>query len=141
MENNKVFIINKIAEINNVAKQFLDHYGDHKIFAFYGEMGSGKTTFIKALCKHLCVKSITKSPTFSIINIYNNDDKELYHFDCYRIENITDFINIGYEEYFNSGNYCFIEWAEKIEEVINNEVLKIKISVNEHDNSRVIYVL
>ncbi len=136
------YIISSLSEIETVAKEFIEQFSEVRIFAFYGEMGVGKTTFIKALCRVLGVKSDTKSPTFSVINVYRNQDgDELYHFDCYRIEKFIDFMNIGYEEYFNSGNYCFIEWAENIESALTHDVLRVKMTLNVFDKSRIIQVL
>lgn len=138
----QIFVIGTIDEISDVAQEFLDVYEESRLFAFYGEMGVGKTTFIKALCEKLGVQSDTKSPTFSIINIYKNSSgQEFYHFDCYRIEKITDFINIGYEEYFNSGSYCFVEWAEHVEQVLTDDVVRVKMTLNEFDKSRIIQIL
>jgi len=135
------YVISDLDEIDKVAEVFLEHMDDRRLLAFYGEMGVGKTTFIKALCRVLGVKSDTKSPTFSVINVYsNNEGQELYHFDCYRIENISDFMNIGYEEYFNSGCYCFIEWAENVETVLTHDVVRIRMTLNEFDKSRIIQV-
>jgi len=139
---NNYFVINSLTEIEEVARAFFREFGQQRLFAFYGEMGVGKTTFIKSLCKVLGVKTYAKSPTFSMINVYkDNQGQEIYHFDCYRIENITDLHNIGYEEYFNSGNYCFIEWAEKAEAVLTQDVVRIKMTINEFDHSRIIQVL
>jgi tRNA threonylcarbamoyladenosine biosynthesis protein TsaE len=139
---NHYFVINSLSEIEAVAEAFIREFGEQRLFAFYGEMGVGKTTFIKSLCKVLGVKTDAKSPTFSMINVYkDNQGQEIYHFDCYRIENITDLMNIGYEEYFNSGNYCFIEWAENAEAVLTQEVVRVKMTLNEFDQSRIIQVL
>ena len=136
------YLINTLSEISDVASEFINQMGDKRLFAFYGEMGVGKTTFIKELCKQLGVKSETKSPTFSIINVYKNDaNEEFYHFDCYRIERISDLTNIGYEEYFNSGNYCFIEWAENAEGVIPDNAVRVKMTLNEYNQSRIIQIL
>jgi tRNA threonylcarbamoyladenosine biosynthesis protein TsaE len=136
------FVIGTLEDIEGVAEKFLEQFPDSRIFAFYGEMGVGKTTFIKTLCSKLGVKSDTKSPTFSIINIYKGKKgEEFYHFDCYRIEKIADFMNIGYEEYFNSGNFCFIEWAENVEQVLADEVVRVKMTLNEFDKSRIIQIL
>lgn len=135
-------MINSLNDIDDVAKMFLEHLGDRRLIAFYGDLGVGKTTFIKSLCKLLGVTSDTKSPTFSVINVYKNSNgEEIYHFDCYRIEKIADFMNIGYEEYFNSGNYCFIEWAEKVESVLPDNVIRVSMTLNEFDQSRIIQII
>ena len=136
------YVINSLSEIADVASEFVKQMKDKRLFAFYGEMGVGKTTFIKELCKHMGVKSDTKSPTFSIINVYQNENgEEFYHFDCYRIDKISDLTNIGYEEYFNSGNYCFIEWAENAEGVIPDDAVRIKMTLNQYNQSRIIQIL
>ena len=111
-----------------------------KIIAFYGEMGAGKTTFIKVLCEHLGVAtSEICSPTYSIVNEYLTADKRcVYHFDFYRIKNEQEAFDMGYEEYLYSGNYCFIEWPEKIENLLPVEVLKIHI---EADSNKRIFTL
>ena len=126
-------IITYQEELKPLAKKILTKYIDYKIFAFYGEMGVGKTTFIKELVNYLGGENIS-SPTFSIVNEYPINKKEVYHFDFYRIENINEAYDIGVEEYFYSGNYCFIEWAEKVEQILPNKVLFIKI--NTFDNGK-----
>lgn len=138
---NRYFVIHSLDDLDAVAGEFLEQFHDHRVFAFYGEIGAGKTTFIKSLCNKLGVDDIAKSPTFSIINSYPILDGEVYHFDCFRIEHIRDFIAIGYEEYFNSGNYCFIEWAEKVEELLTGDVVRLAITVNEFNQSRIIQVM
>lgn len=139
---NNYYVIGSLEDIESVAAEFIGHFSENRLFAFYGEMGIGKTTFIKALCKVLGVTSETKSPTFSVINVYlTGSGEELYHFDCYRIEKLADFVNIGYEDYFNSGNYCFIEWAENIESALTHDVIRVKMTLNEFDKSRIIQVL
>ncbi len=132
--------IHSLEVIDDIAKKFIDTYPDTRIFAFYGEMGVGKTTFIKALCKILGADIGTKSPTFSIVNAYPTPEGEIYHFDCYRIENISEFIDIGYEEYFNSGSYCFIEWAEKIQPLLTDDTVRVQMNINMHNNSRIIQI-
>lgn len=128
--------IKNLNEIDQIAKKFLVELEKNKIFCFDGEMGAGKTTFIKALCKSLGVNENINSPTFSIVNEYETDDgKIIYHFDCYRINKIEDAINIGIIEYLESGNICFIEWAENISPLLPDEYLKVKIIVN-NDQSR-----
>lgn len=121
-------IISNIDEIKLVAKEFLNLIGDKKVVAFYGHMGAGKTTFIKAICEQLGSKDIAVSPTFAIINEYSIDNyNSIFHFDMYRIEKIEDAINIGTLEYFDSGNYCFIEWPEMIEDILPENCLRVKI--------------
>ena len=130
--------INNLQEINSVAKAFLEIFPNKKVFAFFGEMGSGKTTFIKELCNELGVIGNSNSPTFALVNEYSTKDNQIiYHFDFYRINKISEAYDLGYEEYFYSGNYCFIEWPEKIEELLPENFVKVNIWVND-DNSRTI---
>ena len=121
-----LYTLNKI---NEVAKQIISSSNDCKIWTFEGEMGTGKTTLIKAICKTLGVIDEVSSPTFSLVNEYKTKDgKILYHFDFYRIKNIEEVFDIGYEDYFYSGNICMIEWPEKVNELLENEdVFEIKI--------------
>ncbi len=119
--------------IDEVAKEFVAHIGNAKIFAFYGEMGAGKTTFIAAICRALGVTEPITSPTFAIVNEYEAEaDGIIYHFDCYRLETIQDALNIGIEEYFADGNICLIEWAENIEPLLPKETVKVRIKVAEN---------
>ena len=102
-----------LEEINSAAAEFLTIVGDHKKFAFSGSMGAGKTTFIKQICEHLKVTDVVASPTFSLINVYHTEGQnKIYHFDFYRIEEIEEVYNIGYEDYFYSEEYCFLEWRQ-----------------------------
>ena len=137
----KSFKIDSLDKIEEVAKQFLDEYKDHHIVAFYGEMGTGKTTFIKALCKAMDVEDEVNSPSFAIVNEYHTQDDSIiiYHFDFYRIKSIEEALDIGYEEYIYSGNYCFMEWPEKIEPLLPDERLDVFIEENE-DGSRTVNV-
>jgi len=121
-----------LENIDDVANQFLDYIKQNmseiNCLAFYGKMGSGKTTFIKSLCKQLGVDETVTSPTFAIINEYKTSkDTEIYHFDFYRIEKIEEAYDFGYEDYFYSSNYCFIEWPELIEEILPEKFIKITI--------------
>lgn len=126
--------INSLAEIKNVAKQFIAQLGDNKIFVFFGSMGAGKTTFIKAICEELGVEDAINSPTFAIVNEYKTkDNSSIYHFDFYRINNIEEVYDLGYEDYFYSGNLCFIEWPEKIKGLIPENA--VKVYIEETDDS------
>ena len=106
--------------------------GDKTVFAFNGEMGAGKTTFIRAICDVFGVKESVNSPTFSIVNEYETaDGKIIYHFDCYRINKIQEALELGSEEYLNSGNLCFIEWAENITPILPDSIVHINIEETE----------
>lgn len=120
----------------NAARQLIALARDYKLWAFYGEMGAGKTTLIKAICKELGVHESVSSPTFSLVNEYKTlDNHTIYHFDFYRIKSIEEVYDIGYEDYFYSGNLCLIEWPEKVEELITNEA-QLSITINsEADDS------
>lgn len=130
--------INSLDNIRETAREFIDNMGDHKVFAFYGKMGAGKTTFIKALCEELGVEDVITSPTFAIINEYTAQDKTIYHFDFYRIKKLEEVYDMGYEDYFYSGALCFIEWPELIEEVLPEDAVKVTITEKE-DGTRAIH--
>lgn len=102
----------------------------HRVFAFDGQMGAGKTTFIKYLCEQMGTMDVVNSPTFAIVNVYDIEQPyrgEVYHFDCYRLRDIREAMDFGAEEYLYSGNYCFIEWPEKIDALLPEDVVRIKI--------------
>jgi len=123
--------ISSLQELDAVAAIFLDQNKHHKIFAFTGEMGVGKTTFIKALCSCLGVKNMVNSPSFTIVNEYlSQSNGIIYHFDFYRIKNKIELLDIGIEEYFTTKAIVFIEWAEKAIELLPAETLKVKISTD-----------
>ena len=123
--------ISSLEEIDAVAKEFIPATRGHDLFAFYGQMGAGKTTFTVALCKAWGVEDVVNSPTFAIVNEYCCADGEtLYHFDFYRIKNIAEAMDIGVEDYFYSGSRCIMEWPENIEELLPDEVLRVYIEVN-----------
>lgn len=125
--------------LQGIADHLLSQYPDHRIFAFYGGMGAGKTTFIKIICKQLGVTDVVTSPTFSIVNVYESMNKgSLYHFDFYRMKIPEEIYDIGYEEYLFSGNYCFLEWPEKVENLLPRDVIKVTIEVDKEDNLRFI---
>jgi tRNA threonylcarbamoyladenosine biosynthesis protein TsaE len=120
-------------ELPGAARQMLEFSGDKKIIAFFGPMGSGKTTFIKAICREMGVKETVSSPTFALVNEYvSADGNPVYHFDFYRIKNENEAREIGCEEYFYSGHYCFVEWSEKILNLLPKEIVRVTIDV-EHE--------
>jgi len=129
--------IQDLAHINEAAKAFVENIGDHTVFAFYGKMGAGKTTFIKAICEELGVDDVITSPTFAIVNEYTAQDGPVYHFDFYRIKKIEEVYDMGFEDYFYSGALCLIEWPELIEEVLPEDALKVTIEEKE-DGSRAV---
>lgn len=123
-----------IDNIHDAAKTFINNMGTGKVFAFYGKMGAGKTTFIKAVCEELGVTDVITSPTFAIVNEYRSDTtgELIYHFDFYRIKKLEEVYDMGYEDYFYSGALCFLEWPELIEELLPGDAVKVTIS--ETDN-------
>ena len=131
--------IDNIDSIREAARQFVAATGENTVFAFYGKMGAGKTTFIKAVCEELGVEDVITSPTFAIVNEYRSDTtgELIYHFDFYRIKKIEEVYDMGYEDYFYSGALCFIEWPELIEELVPEEAVKVTIEENA-DGSRIV---
>ena len=128
------FVLKDISDIDTAAKIFTEKFGNKKIFAFYGEMGAGKTTFIKSICKSMGVTGAITSPTFSLVNEYKTDSGLLiYHFDFYRIKNIEEAYDFGYEDYFYSGNICFIEWPELIESLLPEDVVEVRFTIDENE--------
>lgn len=131
-------IISSIEDIDRAAQEFLHKIGNSRIVAFFAPMGSGKTTFTTAICRVLGVTDPVGSPTFAIINEYMRGDGEpMYHFDFYRINKLSEAIEIGLEDYLYSGCLCIMEWPENIEELLPEETLKVTISVNP-DQSRTV---
>jgi tRNA threonylcarbamoyladenosine biosynthesis protein TsaE len=131
-------IINyQLDNIQAAAQEFVEAMGERKVFAFYGKMGAGKTTFIKAICEALDVEDVVTSPTFAIVNEYKAPRGSVYHFDFYRIKNLREAYDIGCEEYFYSGQPCFIEWPELIEELLPEDAVRVNIEVHD-DGSRTI---
>ncbi|MCR5821682.1 MAG: tRNA (adenosine(37)-N6)-threonylcarbamoyltransferase complex ATPase subunit type 1 TsaE [Bacteroidales bacterium] len=121
--------IHSITELPKVARELLETFPDDHFFAFYGKMGVGKTTLIKELCRYLGVTDNVCSPTFAIVNVYSDRNGEpVYHFDFYRLKNIDEAYDIGYEEYFYSGAYCFTEWTEKIEPIMPDRYVRVEIT-------------
>jgi len=119
--------------LSSAAKQLLKQSGENKIFAFYGSMGAGKTTFIKAICESLGAIDIVTSPTFTLVNEYKTSDGEsIFHIDFYRIKKQEEVFDFGIEEYLSGDSYCFMEWPELIEEILPPETVKVKISVDKN---------
>lgn len=128
----QTFQITSLDTIREVAKEFIACMDDRTVFAFRGNMGAGKTTFIKAICEELGVEDVINSPTFAIINEYRSETtgELIYHFDFYRINKLSEAEDIGTEDYFYSGALCFIEWPEKIEDLLPGDVVEVHIKEN-----------
>ncbi|MDQ3191133.1 MAG: tRNA (adenosine(37)-N6)-threonylcarbamoyltransferase complex ATPase subunit type 1 TsaE [Bacteroidota bacterium] len=127
-------------ELNKAAKELIDFKEDNKVFAFYGEMGAGKTSFIKSICKELGVKDNVTSPTFSIVNEYLTSNNDIiYHFDFYRIDKESEAYDLGFEDYLYSHNYCFIEWPEKIAGLLPKQFIRIEIVEEEQGNRMITF--
>jgi len=136
-------IIKDIEHIREAAREFIEHIGERRVFAFYGKMGAGKTTFVKAISEELGVDDVITSPTFAIINEYTPSSlllppsSKIFHFDFYRIKKLEEVYDMGYEDYFYSGALCFIEWPELIEEILPDDAVRVSITEQE-DGSRVV---
>ena len=137
-------IIKDIEHIREAAREFIANMGDTRVFAFYGKMGAGKTTFVKAVCEELGVDDVITSPTFAIINEYSLTShllpltsSTIYHFDFYRIKRLEEVYDMGYEDYFYSGALCFIEWPELIEEILPDDAARVSIEEQEDGTRKV----
>ncbi|MCM1516841.1 MAG: tRNA (adenosine(37)-N6)-threonylcarbamoyltransferase complex ATPase subunit type 1 TsaE [Paraprevotella sp.] len=130
-------IIPSLNKIADAAKDFVAQIGDRRVFAFYGSMGAGKTTFIKAVCEELGVTDVVTSPTFAIVNEYNSAHGPVYHFDFYRINSVAEVMDLGFDDYAYSGNICLMEWPELIEELLPDDTVKVFVEVQE-DGTRVV---
>lgn len=126
-------IIKDLDHIREAAREFISKMGEGSVFAFYGSMGAGKTTFVKAICEELGVEDVITSPTFAIVNEYRSDStgELIYHFDFYRIKKLEEVYDMGYEDYFYSGALCFIEWPELIEELLPEDAVRVTIKETE----------
>ena len=120
--------IPSLDKIADAAREFVEQIGDKRVFAFYGGMGAGKTTFIKAVCEQLGVKDAVTSPTFAIVNEYASDFGPVYHFDFYRIKNQTEVMDLGFDDYAYSGNFCLMEWPELIEDLLPDNTVNVHIA-------------
>ena len=127
----KIFYANKAQELDEIAKAIVEVFENEKKIVFFGEMGVGKTTLIKSICKVLNVQDVVTSPTFSVVNEYQNKDgNSLYHFDFYRIKYQEELFDLGLEEYIYSDNYCFIEWPEKSEGLLSDNFIQVQMTKN-----------
>ena len=130
--------INSLDDIREAAREFIQHIGEARVFAFYGKMGAGKTTFVKAICEELGCTDVITSPTFAIVNEYtSSNNTPIYHFDFYRIKKLDEVYDMGYEEYFYSGALCLIEWPELIEEILPDDAIRVSIT-EQKDGSRIV---
>ncbi len=128
----KQFVIDDLKHINSVADQFLKAFPNPAVFCFYGSMGAGKTTFIQALCEKLHVVDVVNSPSFAIVNEYKREEGDsVYHFDFYRLKEEEEAYDLGYEDYFYSDSYCFVEWPEKIESLLPTSRYDVHVEVLE----------
>ena len=135
-DNSNILLMNEKNETVSVLDLLKDHE-PHRVFAFDGQMGAGKTTFIKKLCEEMGTLDVVNSPTFAIVNVYDVERPnkgEVYHFDCYRLKDIREAMDFGAEEYLYSGNYCFIEWPEMIEALLPEDTVWVKIEPQENGN-------
>jgi len=136
----KTIAIDSLGSLDAAAREFAEALGENRIVAFYGSMGAGKTTFISALCKYYGVEDDVCSPTFTIVNEYRAADGDsIFHFDFYRIGSLREAVDIGFGEYLYSGSLCLIEWPEKVEQLLPEQTLKVRISVAA-DDSRTIEI-
>ena len=128
----------QLTTIDDAARQFVEAIGDRTVFAFFGGMGAGKTTFIKAVCQQMGVtEDMVSSPTFAIVNEYEGSRGSIYHFDFYRIRQISEAINMGFDDYLYSGNLCFIEWPELVEPLLPEDTVRVTIE-EQPDGSRIL---
>ena len=134
------FYANNLQELDEIGNQLLENFGNQKKIVFFGEMGVGKTTLIKSICKALNVQDIVTSPTFSVVNEYQTDiGSAIFHFDFFRIKNKEELLDLGFEEYIYSDNYCLIEWPEKAEGLLDDNFVEIRMTKNK--NCRTIKVI
>lgn len=133
-------VCENVHSLDAAASLLLHTFSGHRVFALFGNMGAGKTTFIKALCRKLHVKDVVNSPTFAIVNEYlDTKGESVYHFDFYRLKKESEAIDIGYEEYVYSGCYCFMEWPEKIENLLPDGYVSVRFDTDDETDIRTIY--
>ncbi len=133
-----ILIASTTAQLTTIASQIITFAGNEKIFLFHGDMGAGKTTLIKSLCECLGITDAVTSPTFALVNEYIGARGKIYHFDFYRTKNQTEALDMGCEEYFYSGNHCFIEWPEKVPDMLPGHYISISIKVLNDDSREII---
>jgi tRNA threonylcarbamoyladenosine biosynthesis protein TsaE len=130
------FKVASLDELSSASQKLLDFCGKELIIVFNGDLGAGKTTFIKHICKELGVKDMVSSPTFSLVNVYDAKGSAIYHFDFYRLADEEEAYDMGYEDYFYSGNYCFVEWASKIPSLMPDSYVEVLIEVDKDNTDR-----
>ncbi len=135
----EIYACQSLEGLNPIAEALIKFHKDKRIFAFHGEMGAGKTTFIKTICELLKVTDTVSSPTYAIVNEYfTENSNSIYHFDLYRLKSWSEMLEIGYEDYFYSGNYCLLEWPEKIVNLLPEETVHVSIVVAPDNQGRTI---
>lgn len=132
--------INTLEHLSDAAKIFAERIEQGRVYAFYGKMGAGKTTFIKAVCEALGVTDVVNSPTFAIVNEYDCEQFPIYHFDFYRIKSVEEVYDLGYEDYFYGNGICLIEWPELVESLLPEDAIHVNITVND-DDSRLLTII
>ncbi|MDG5800480.1 tRNA (adenosine(37)-N6)-threonylcarbamoyltransferase complex ATPase subunit type 1 TsaE [Marinilabiliaceae bacterium ANBcel2] len=139
-KSNKEFIVKKESELERVASAIIEEIKETPVVVIFGEMGVGKTTFIKEICSHLGVKESVNSPSYSIINHYlNNQQQSIYHFDLYRLKNSEEFFDIGGEDYLYSGDICLIEWPDIIRDILPDNILKVTITSDIDQTRKIVF--
>lgn len=126
-EINMQYFIDHPDELADLAQKILDNCADRRVFCLQGDLGAGKTTFVKAICLQLGAGDVVKSPTFALVNEYEGSEGSIYHFDFYRVKRIDEIFDLGFEEYVDSGDYCFIEWPEIAEPLLPDDAVVIRL--------------
>lgn len=133
----QTFTSEQLSDNTSIAKSILESCKDVRIFAFYGEMGAGKTTLIKSFCEVLGVNDRVNSPTFSLVHTYEGSKARIFHFDFYRIKTSDEAYEMGVDEYFASGDYCFVEWPQRVKDLLPTEIASIRIEID-HSLNRIV---